>query len=76
MFVMMGSMKRFHLSSHATFQISLEISIHQLNVDIQLLDTIRKHLNRGGCLGRYGSIRASCGVLYSDPLTSPTEDLT
>ena len=76
MFVMMGSMKRFYLSSHATFQISLEISIHQLNVGIQLLATIRKHLNRGGCLGRYGSIRASCGVLYSDPLTSSTEDLT
>lgn len=76
MFVMMGSMKRFYLSGHATFQISLEISIHQLNVGIQLLDTIRKHLNRGGCLGRYGSIWASCGVLYSDPLTSSTEDFT
>ena len=63
MFVIMGSMKRFHLSSHATFQISIEISIHQLNVGIQLLDTIRKHLNQGGCLGRFGSIRAICGVL-------------
>ena len=67
MLVMMGSMKGFHLSSHATFQISIEISIHQLNVGIQLLDTIRKHLNTGGCLGRYGSIRAICGVLSSDP---------
>ena len=67
MFVMMGSTKRFHLSSHATFQISIEIPIHQLNVGIQLLDTIKKHLNRGDCRGRYGSIRAICGVLSSDP---------
>ena len=77
MLVMMGSMKGFHLSSHATFQISIAISIHQLNVGIQLLDAIRKHLKRGGCLGRYGSIRAICGVLSSYPfnLTSSTEDL-
>ena len=72
MLVMIGSMKGFHLSSHATFQISTEISIHQLNVGIQLLDTIRKHLNRGGCLGRYGSIGP---FVVFFPVTSSTEDL-
>ena len=49
MVLMMGSMKTFHLSSYATFK-SPEISIPQLNVGIQLLDTIRNYLNRGGLL--------------------------
>ena len=65
MLVMMGSMKGFHLSSQATFQISTEISTRQF-----LLDTIRKHLNRGGCPS--GPFIVFFPVI---PLTSSTEDL-